>query len=125
MSKSNNKNLLYLIQQAGALMQTFRSHKRHLKTSFDTIASHSYLVAIMSYCIAKTEGLSEEDARKATMLAIVHDLPEARTGDLDFVSKNYTKTDETKAVKDQLKNLDFGKELIELFEEYDKKETKI
>ena len=125
MAKTQVINNLYLIQQAGSLMQTYRSHKRHLNSSFDNIASHSYLVSVMSYCITRMEGLAEKDAMKAVTMAVIHDFPEARTGDLDFVSKNYVKSNVNKAVRDQFKNLKYGKDLINLFEEYESRNTKI
>ena len=79
------------------LLQMPRSHKRSLITSFDNIASHSYHVCVLSYCLSRTEGLSVRDSENAVVMALFHDLEEARTGDLDFISKNYTKTDEEKS----------------------------
>jgi len=117
--------ILYLIEQAGFLMQMDRLHKRSLRTSFDTIASHSHQVAIIAYCLARAEKLSPKEAERATTMAVFHDLPEARTGDIDFISKNYTKSDDPKAIRDQFKDIDFGGELVELVMEYEQKKTKI
>jgi putative hydrolase of HD superfamily len=122
---TNIKNILHLIEQAGTLMQTNRTHKRTLLTSFDTIASHSHHVSIISYCLARKEGLSIKDANKAAVMAIFHDLVEARTGDLDFITKNYVDNKEDEATKDQFYKLKFGKELIELIQEYDSRKTRI
>ena len=69
------------------LLQMPRSHKRSLITSFDNIASHSYHVCVLSYCLSRTEGLSVRDSENAVVMALFHDLEEARTGDLDFISK--------------------------------------
>jgi len=118
-----NKRILYLIQQAGTLLQMPRSHKNILGTSFDTIASHSHHVSIITYCIARMEKLSHEDALKAMAMACFHDLAEARTLDLNFVVKNYVKADEEKAIKDQFKNIEFGPDLEKLLSEYFERKT--
>ena len=120
-----NNRILYLIQQAGSLMQMPRTHKRSLGTTFDTVASHSFHVAIMAYCIARMEKLSHEDATRAMQMGLLHDLAEARTGDLDFISKNYAKVDESKAVEDQFKDLEFGKDLESAVAEYEKRDTAV
>lgn len=120
-----NKRILFLIQQAGSLLQTPRSHVRSLGNAFDTVASHSHHASIIAYCIARTEKLNHEEAMKASMMATLHDLAEGRTGDLDFVSKNYTKDDEDRAIRDQFKDVDFGPDLEKLLEEYNEQKTLI
>jgi 5'-deoxynucleotidase YfbR-like HD superfamily hydrolase len=120
-----NKRILYLIEQAGILLQTPRSHIRTLGNTFDTIASHSNHVSIITYCLARMEKLSHEQAMKAVIMAAFHDLAEARTLDLDFPSKNYTEANEEKAIKDQFKNIEFGKDLENLLGEYNKRISKI
>ena len=120
-----NKRVLYLIQQAGALLQTPRSHKRTLGTAFDTVASHSHHVSIIAYCISRMEGLSHEDGLKTLAMAAFHDLAEARTGDLDLISKHYTKDDEAKAINDQFKGIEFGNDLEKLLKEYISRRTKV
>ena len=122
---TDTKNLLHFIEQAGTLLQTYRSHKRTLGTSFDTIASHTYHVCVMAYCLAREEGLSVQDSEKAVAMALFHDLEEARTGDLDFITKNYTKTDEEKANHDQFSKVNFGQELVDLQNQYSERKSKI
>jgi putative hydrolase of HD superfamily len=119
-----NSRILFLIQQAGMLLEMPRSHVRNLgKDAFDTIASHSYHVAIIAYCIARMEKLSHEEGLQALGMGLLHDLAEARTGDMDFIAKNYTTVNEEKAVKDQFADLEFGADLVGLVEEYEDRET--
>lgn len=118
-----NKKFLYLIEQAGTLMHFPRSHQKHLGNTFDTVASHSHHVSIIAYCIARMENLSHEDALKSLAMAVFHDLPEARTGDQDFVAKHYGEIDEAKAISDQFKDLPFTKDLMSLIAEYEDRET--
>jgi putative hydrolase of HD superfamily len=119
-----NKRILYLIQQAGMLMEMPRTHVRNLGNNTpDTIASHCYQVSIIAYCIARMEGLSHEKGLKAMGMGTLHDLLEARTGDADFISKNYIEVDEPKAIRDQFAGLPFGDDLLGLVEEYEERES--
>jgi putative hydrolase of HD superfamily len=116
----NNRRVLYLIAQAGSLLDMPRSHVRNLGNNTpDTIASHCYLVSVIAYCVARMEGLSHEAGLRAMAMGTLHDLAEARTGDADFVSKNYLKVDDRKAVEDQFKGLPFEDDLLGVLTEYE------
>jgi len=56
-------------------------------------------------------------------MCLFHDLPEARTGDLNYVNKKYVKADEQKAVKDLAATLPFGNEIEKLVQEYEEGKT--
>jgi putative hydrolase of HD superfamily len=56
-------------------------------------------------------------------MCLFHDLPEARTGDLNYVNKKYVKADEQKAVKDLAATLPFGNEIEDLVQEYEEGRT--
>lgn len=118
-------NALYLIQQAGQLMLMPRAHKRNLGTSYDTIASHTFHVSFIALVLAKMEWLSDADAYKASTMALLHDLAEARTGDHDFIAKNYNKCDEMKAIDDQFKDLGFANPFHDLLDEYEERSSVI
>ena len=120
-----NKRELYFIQQAGVLMQMPMSHNRTLGTTFDDVASHSFHTAIIAYVIARMEKLSHKDALVSLSMGVFHDLLEARTGDRDFIEKNYTSANEKKAIKDQFEGLNFGKDLSNLIDEYEERESLI
>lgn len=106
LSTESMSSSFFLIQQAGSLMQMPRSHRRTLGTAFDTIASHSYHVSVIAYILAQMEGLSDEQAMQACTTAVFHDLAEARTGDHDFIAKNYNHCDEEKAIHAQCDGVD-------------------
>ena len=121
-----DKKVLHLIQQASTLMLMQRNHTRNLgNITFDTIASHCFHVGVIAYCLTRMEGLSHEEGLKAMAMGVIHDLAEARTGDNDFISKNYTKMDEARAVEDQFKGIDFGKDLKKEVLEYEERTSKI
>lgn len=121
-----NKKIMHLIQQAGTLMLMQRNHVRNLgNITFDTIASHSFHVAVISYCISRMEGFSHPDGMRATTIGLFHDLSEGRTGDNDFVSKNYTTMDDARAIEDQFSGFDFAQDLRNEVKEYEKRESKL
>lgn len=118
-----NKRILFFIQQAGMLMQMPRTHQKNLGNTYDTVASHSHHTSIIAYCIARMEKLTHEEGLKVMAMANLHDLQEARTGDFDFAGKNYSKTDEDKAIKDTYVNIEFGKDLENIIDEYEQRKT--
>lgn len=120
---NNIDRVLYLIQQSGTLMLMPRSHKKHLGTSFDTVASHTYQCCVIAYILSRMEGLTHEESLNAIGMALFHDLVEARTSDLDFIAKQYVKSDEEKAVKDQFTNLPFGSDLEKMIQEFEERKT--
>lgn len=104
-------------------MQTPRTHKRHLGNTFDTIASHSHHAAVIAYLLAKLEGGSDEQGLQAMAMAILHDIPEARTGDQDYVAKHYGEVNEAAAIDDQLNGLPGADHLIKLYGQWQDKES--
>jgi putative hydrolase of HD superfamily len=119
-----NQRILYLIQQAGMLLEMPRTHVRNLGNNApDTIASHSFHVAVIAYCLARMEGLGHNEGLQALGMGVFHDLAEARTGDVDFVGKNYTTIDENRALHDQFADIEFGHDLLVMMEEYEERET--
>jgi len=58
-------------------------------------------------------------------MGLLHDLLEARTGDVDFIAKNYATLDETKALEDQFAGIEFGNDLLKTMQEYENRETVI
>lgn len=52
----------------------------------ESVAEHSYRVAVIAYVLATMEGA---DADRAAALAVFHDVPEARTTDLHSVAKRH------------------------------------
>jgi len=52
----------------------------------ETVAAHSFRTAVIAGVLAAAEGL---DVARASLMALVHDLPETRTGDLNLVQKRY------------------------------------
>ncbi|VVB65646.1 HD domain protein [Candidatus Gugararchaeum adminiculabundum] len=68
----------------------------------ETIAEHSFRSALISYVLAKMEGV---DYSRILLASLVHDLHEARISDLNTTNKKYVKADERKAWEDALAGL--------------------
>jgi putative hydrolase of HD superfamily len=56
-------------------------------------------------------------------MTLLHDLPEARVGDLNYVQKRYVRADEKSALADALESLPFRRNICDLIEEYNACET--
>ncbi len=83
----------------------------------DSVASHSFRATIIAYYLAKKLNANIE---KTVIMTLFHDVPEARTGDLNKVNSSYVKADKKAAREDQLS---LFPEIIELLEEFEKQET--
>lgn len=55
----------------------------------ESVAEHSYRVAVVAYVLAVMEGCNPD---RAATLAIFHDIPEARIGDVPSVGKPFVRT---------------------------------
>jgi putative hydrolase of HD superfamily len=60
----------------------------------------------------------EADALRLVSMCLLHDLAEARTGDLNHVQKQYVTADESKALNDALNDAWFGRQLAKLIQEF-------
>jgi putative hydrolase of HD superfamily len=116
------KRIANFLFEIGTMRKLPRMHRQMLLTDddSDTIASHSYRVAIIAWILANEEGA---DPYKTTLMALLHDMAEARTGDHNWVHKKYTKLFEDEVHKDQLGTLPFP-DFKELIDEYEIRESK-
>src|SRR3989338_2611923 len=119
--KTPIKKLVEFIFEVGTLRRSYRVHLQKLAKTEDSVADHSFRVAIIGYILAKEEGL---DADKVLKMCLFHDLPEARTGDHDWFHKKYVKINELKAIKSQWQGVGFGNEVVKLLKEYLGQKTK-
>jgi putative hydrolase of HD superfamily len=107
--------------EARMLKNIERSGFRFLGAGRESVAEHSWMITMIAFALARLE--PKADASRLISMCLVHDLPEARIGDLNYVQKQYVKADEAKAVADATRDLPFGEELAALLEEFEKAET--
>lgn len=108
--------------EVGTMRKLPRMHRQTLLTDdvSDTIASHSYRTALIAWHLAKIE---KADPYKTVMMALIHDMAEARTGDHNWVHKRYIKIFEEEINEEQLGTLPFS-DLKEIADEYSARKSK-
>jgi putative hydrolase of HD superfamily len=106
------KNIVNFLFEAGMLKRTPRSGFQFLGTGTETVAEHIFRTTYIGYALGKLS--SGVDVDRMIKMCLFHDLPEARTGDLNYVNKKYVETNERKAVEDLAHTLPFGNEIKEL-----------
>jgi putative hydrolase of HD superfamily len=116
------KDIVNLLFEAKMLKSIPRSGYSFLGAGNESVAEHSFSTVFIAYVMSQIE--SDIDALKLITMCLVHDLAESRTGDLNYVNKNYVTADETKAMHDATRNLPFGHSLAELTREFNSGETK-
>lgn len=111
------RDLINFFNEAGMLNALPRSGFAFLGSGNQTVGEHSFSMAIICFALAR---LMQEpiDLEKLLLMALLHDLPEARTGDLNYVNKKYVSADEDKVLKDLRNECRLGQEAAELIEEY-------
>lgn len=107
--------------EIGALRFQQRQWRRFLLTDVANITEHHYRVMWLALIIA---GRQKEpvNTEKLLKMAMAHDIAESRTGDVDYISRQYTKRDEERAAHDMLKNTNLHDEFTEIIEEYEERD---
>jgi putative hydrolase of HD superfamily len=110
------KHIANLLFEAKMLKEIPRSGFHFLGAGKESIAEHTFSTTFIAYVMAQLD--SEIDALKLISMCLVHDLAEARTGDLNTVNKTYVTADETKALEDTTQHLPFGSSITNLIKEF-------
>ncbi len=116
------KPIANLLFEMRMLKDIVRSGYAFLGSGRESIAEHSFTTTFICFVMSKMDrGI---DGAKLMAMALLHDIPEARTGDLNYVQKKYTQVDEAKAISHLIKPLAFGKDIKSLIEEFNLGETR-
>jgi putative hydrolase of HD superfamily len=107
--------------EAGMLKKTPRTGYQFLGSGRESVADHSFRTVVIGYVLASQE--PEVDRHKVVLMCLFHDFPEARTGDHNYVNKRYVTLDEERAVRDQVRDLFFGEEIVALIKEFNTGDT--
>ena len=110
------KHIANLLFEAKMLKEIPRSGYHFLGAGNESIAEHAFSTTFIAYVMAQLD--PEIDSLKLITMCLLHDLPEARTGDLNTVNKAYVTADEANALKDTTRHLPFGSSIIGLIEEF-------
>ena len=110
------KRIADLLFEAHMLKQVPRSGFHFLGVGRESIAEHVFSATFIAFVMTQLH--PDIDARKLLCLCLLHDLPEARTGDLNSVNKAYVRADEPRAAADMVEGIAFGAQIQELLAEY-------
>jgi putative hydrolases of HD superfamily len=116
------KNIADLLFEVGMLCKTPRSGYQFLGSGKESVAEHILRTVFVGYCLCKLNG--QLDEFRVLKMCILHDLPEARTGDMNYVNKKYVTVDEEKAVRELTEGLFFGEDIRQAIDEFNAKETR-
>jgi putative hydrolases of HD superfamily len=108
--------------EVGMLKKTPRTGFQFLGSGCESVAEHILRTIFIGYTLSKMD--ADVDELKVLKLCLVHDLPEARTGDMNYMYKKYVTVDEDKAVKDLTETLFFGEDIKASINEFNERKTK-
>lgn len=124
MSKNNKnelKSIADFIYEVGILSRTPRLGLWFLGTGKQSVAEHLLRTAYITYCLCYLTPKANRE--RAILMALVHDLGEARTSDLNYIHQRYGRLAENKAISDIAQTVPFGKDLENLYTEEQTKKT--
>lgn len=129
MNKQKINDLLLFLERSKVLQSVAR-YSKSLDGEQNTVAEHSWRLALMAYVIG-TECKVNVDMAKTLALALVHDLAEAKTGDMDAyaqikVGSGITERKavlEDLAMRDMTDDLSFGVWIYSLWKEYEDQQS--
>ena len=107
--------------EVGMLCKTPRSGYQFLGSGRESVAEHVLRTVFIGYALCKLNASLNE--LRVMKMCVLHDLPEARTGDMNYVNKKYVEVDEAKAVRELTEGLFFGDDIRRAIEEFNAKET--
>ena len=110
------RNIANLLFKAKILKDIPRSGYHYLGAGKESVAEHSFSISFIAFVMSQME--PNVDALKLIAMCLVHDLTEARTGDLNYVQKKYVSAQENRALKDATKDIFFGDSLADLTHEF-------
>lgn len=114
----NDVNFLF---EMGNIRLINRTWRRFQSPNFANLAEHHFRVFWIAMTIAAHE--KGADASKVAKMAILHDIAESRTGDVDLISRQYVDRHEEMAIRDMLEGTQLEDEYFSLWEEYEKRES--
>jgi putative hydrolase of HD superfamily len=115
------KDIVNLLFEARILKEIPRSGFHFLGSGRESVAEHIYLTTFIASIFSYLD--PDVNSLRLLQMCLIHDLGEARTGDLNYVHKKYVAADEVGAMADLTRNVPFGSLMEDLFEEFRKGDT--
>jgi len=115
-----NRDLDFLYE-VGCLRFIQRTWKHFYNPDFQNLAEHHLRVAWIALLLAKEEGII--DTGKILKMAIVHDLGESRTGDANYIQRQYVERNEKMGILDIFSDTKLEDEFVKVWEDYERKDS--
>lgn len=109
------------IYEIGTLRYIQRTWRQFLNPDFQNLAEHLFRVIWIALVLAEREKVANKE--KIMKLALVHDIAESRTGDVNYLQRQYVERLEEKGITDMLTSTSLEAEFMALWHEYEKKES--
>jgi putative hydrolase of HD superfamily len=120
---SFNRRDIEFLYEVGTLRNVQRHWRQTLGVDCANDLEHTMRVVWLALIIARKEGVKDEE--KVMKMALVHDLPETRTGDPHYVNKAYVETDADGAAKDMFAGTSLGDFYDTVLAEYMRRRSKV
>jgi len=128
MQEAKIKEILTFLQRTNDLKSVPRYSATLLRDQ-DTVAEHSWQLTMMVFIIG-SECNVKIDLAKAMALALIHDLAESKTGDIDAYevmtgqkSRDEKMVQEVQVMQDMTTDLSFGKTIYDMWEGYEDQDS--
>ena len=110
------------LNEVGMLNRTPRSGLPFLGTGEQSVAEHMYRMLHIAFVLGR---MSEEKIDEAHLMHLVlfHDLPEARTGDHNYVYRKYVTEDLEGLLAQGAREWPYGEEIVAYIREFEAGET--
>lgn len=108
--------------EVGILAKTPRSGFYFWGNNEQSVAEHINRAVYVGYVLASLE--KNVNVGKVMSMCLFHDVAETRVSDLNWTHQKYVTRDEEKAIHDLTTPLPFGKDMLGIIEEYEKRKTR-
>lgn len=116
-----NRDVDFLFEM-GNIRLIDRMWIRFLRDDFANLAEHHFRMFWIAMVIAAREG-KPVDTGKIAKMVLVHDIAESRTGDVDYLARQYVERNEQLGIEDMLVETSISDEFYALWQEYEARET--
>ncbi len=116
------KTIADFLFEGKILKELPRAGYHFLGSGQENVAEHSFMTTLIAFTISRIE--PDIDKEKIITMALLHDLCEARTGDLNYVQQKYVDVQEKKVISDLTSGLTFGEDIAKLINEFNECKTR-
>lgn len=111
--------------EMGNIRYIDRFWRRFYHKDFSNVAEHHFRVFWVAMVIAAREQAAGQqvDIGKIAQMVLVHDITESRTGEVDYISRQYVDRKEEMAIDDMLEGTSVEEHFRAIWEEYEKRES--